>query len=85
MLSCKEVSQLVSESLDRPLPIGQRISVWIHLRMCRLCSAFRRDQMVLRERLSEQPEPSPDQEMSKTVELSAAAKQRIVDAMKSRG
>ena len=42
MLSCKEVSRLVSESLDRKLPFRQRIAVRIHLLMCKFCSRYRK-------------------------------------------
>ncbi|TWU23228.1 hypothetical protein Pla52o_27640 [Novipirellula galeiformis] len=48
MLSCKEISKLVSESLDHKLTLRQRMEMWMHLRMCRLCSAFRRDLLRLR-------------------------------------
>ncbi len=85
MLSCKEISKLVSESLEHPLPRSKRISVWMHLSMCRLCSAFRRDQVVLKERLSDEAVRASSDEMSESVKLSAAAKKRIVKAMKSQG
>ncbi|MCK5417274.1 MAG: hypothetical protein KAI86_06490 [Desulfobacterales bacterium] len=41
MFSCKDVSQLVSESLDRALPFYQRVLVWMHLLMCKYCSRCR--------------------------------------------
>ena len=49
MLSCKEVSHLVSQSLDRKPPFWQRIQVRLHLLMCRLCSRFRRQTLFLRD------------------------------------
>ena len=48
MLNCKEVSRLVSHSLDREFPFWQRIGVWIHLSMCKLCRGFRKDLLNLR-------------------------------------
>ena len=39
MLSCKEVSQLISESMDRSLPFYQRVLMRLHLLMCKYCSS----------------------------------------------
>ncbi len=83
MLSCREITKLVSESLDHPLPLSKRVSVWMHLSMCRLCSAFRRDQVVLKERISDEVERASSEEMPEVVKLSASAKQRIAKAIDS--
>lgn len=40
MPDCKETSRLVSESMDRQLPIFKRLMLWIHLRMCKYCHRF---------------------------------------------
>ena len=40
MPDCKKTSRLVSESMDRPLPIFKRLMVGIHLRMCQYCHRF---------------------------------------------
>ncbi len=42
MLSCKEVTKLVSDNLDRPLPLWRRLSLRLHIAMCNGCSAYRR-------------------------------------------
>jgi hypothetical protein len=48
MLTCKEVTALVSESLDRRLPIRQRLAMRLHLTMCKLCSRYKRQLLFMR-------------------------------------
>ncbi|MGE3597011.1 MAG: zf-HC2 domain-containing protein [Dehalococcoidia bacterium] len=40
MRSCREVSQLASQSLDRPLGFWDRWTLRLHLMMCRNCDNF---------------------------------------------
>lgn len=54
MFSCKEVTQMVSESMDRDLPRYQRIGIWIHLMMCKFCSRYKQQLMSLRKVLRSQ-------------------------------
>ncbi len=42
MLSCKQVSELVSESHDRHLSRGERLRVRLHLMLCKLCRRYQR-------------------------------------------
>ncbi len=49
MKSCKEVSRLLSESMERKLSFGVRIGLWFHLSMCKLCKGFSKDLQQLRE------------------------------------
>ena len=48
MLSCEETSRLVSESMDRALPLNKRIAVRMHLLMCTSCARFRKQLLVMR-------------------------------------
>jgi hypothetical protein len=48
MLNCKEVTHLVSESLDRKLPFHQRVGIRIHLLMCKLCSRYEQQLLFIR-------------------------------------
>lgn len=49
MLSCKEVSHLVSQSQDRRLGVAERIGLKLHLLMCDGCRNFTRQMEFLRE------------------------------------
>lgn len=74
MLSCKEASKLVSESLDLRLPLKTRLRLRLHLSMCRICTAYYRQLHFLRRVIGVLPDhveavnPEP---------LSEEAKQRI--------
>ncbi|HZM34343.1 MAG TPA: zf-HC2 domain-containing protein [Burkholderiales bacterium] len=48
MLSCKEVTRLVSQGLDRPLSPGERLRVRLHFLICRGCARFERQMAFLR-------------------------------------
>jgi predicted anti-sigma-YlaC factor YlaD len=49
MMKCEEVSKLVSQSLDRKLPLHQRIGIRLHLMMCKLCTQNYRQLLDLRQ------------------------------------
>jgi len=49
MLSCKDVTKLLSESMDHSLPLGKRIGVRVHLLMCKFCSRYERQLLLIRE------------------------------------
>jgi hypothetical protein len=49
MFNCKAVTQIVSESMDRGLPIHHRVLVRMHLLMCKYCARFRRQLLTIRE------------------------------------
>lgn len=51
MLSCKDVTELISRSMDTSLPIGKRIGVRVHLLMCRFCARYERQLLLIRETL----------------------------------
>jgi len=49
MFCCKDVSQRFSESMDRKLPFHDRMFIRIHMLMCKYCSRFRPQLLLLRE------------------------------------
>ena len=74
MLSCKEAAQLVSEGLDRQLSFSRRMSLRLHVLMCRACSRYARQVKALDEAVSkhyrgdpsvQEPERLPDNAMNR--------------------
>lgn len=47
MMTCKDVSTLVSLGDVGSRPVSRRLAVWVHLLMCRQCRAFARQVEVL--------------------------------------
>ena len=77
MLSCRDVTQLISESMDTSLPIGKRIGVRIHLLMCRFCARYERQLLLIRETLRRLvvTEDQPEEQAGEI--LSVEARERI--------
>lgn len=49
MLSCRDVTRLISLSMDRSLPLGNQIGVRIHLLLCRFCARYERQLHLIRD------------------------------------
>lgn len=60
MLSCKDLSNLLSDRLDRDLSFMESMRLRIHLAMCTACSRVERQLGFLREALSGYVEPPED-------------------------
>ncbi|HWP49472.1 MAG TPA: hypothetical protein VNM22_20105 [Candidatus Limnocylindrales bacterium] len=50
-MTCKEVTRLISESLDKKLPFYQRLSLHAHFRLCIFCKRYARQLLFIRETL----------------------------------
>ena len=83
MMSCKEASQLVSESLDHKLPLHKLVGLKMHLTMCSMCRRFARQLRILRQAVGIFAEMEADLDRPSEIELSPEAKARIVGALTS--
>ena len=48
MLSCKQASQFISASLDKPLILRERIVLRLHLIICKYCKRFSQQLQTMR-------------------------------------
>ena len=58
ILTCKEVSHLVSQGLDRRLSLWERVRLRVHLAICEGCTNFSKQMQFLREAVSKLAEHS---------------------------
>lgn len=49
MLSCREVTEICSAEMERPLRIGEKLSLRTHLMMCAGCTNYRKQMKALRQ------------------------------------
>jgi hypothetical protein len=49
--TCKEVTHLLLSGMDRRMPLGERLTVRLHMMICEACPKFQR-QVQLMERAS---------------------------------
>lgn len=47
MFKCKDISALVSRSMDTKLPLHQRLGIKVHLMMCHLCRQYKNQLTLL--------------------------------------
>ena len=47
MLVCKEAARLISTSFHRPLHLGERVALRVHLMMCKACTQFKAQARLL--------------------------------------
>jgi hypothetical protein len=76
-LHCAEASELMSQALDEPLGLAERIALRGHLLACRSCRRFRDQLNLLRDALRE----IASEPVLATETLSADARHRIALAL----
>ena len=80
MFNCKEVSKMVSESMDRKFPLHHRILVTVHLFMCRYCNRFKKQLLILRNAVG--CEDIHEEDLGRSPSLSKETHERIKQAMR---
>jgi len=61
MLSCKELTEILTEYMEGSMPFSQRAALRFHLMMCEHCRAYVRQTKMTMKALGKLPvEPMPD-------------------------
>lgn len=82
MLTCKEITQLISESLDGKLPLWSRVKIRLHFMVCSMCAGFRKDLLHIRDESQRYSDEADDSGLD--VRLSDEARNRMRKTLESR-
>ena len=77
MFNCKQVSQLVSESLDHKLGLWTRMQLSMHFAMCGLCARLRKSMLRIHEEAKIHAQQIEDDQVASDLKLSETARQQI--------
>lgn len=80
MLSCRQARRLLSQSRDTRLPLGQRLSLRLHLSMCKYCRNFGK-QLQWLGAAAEALGDIDDHDREPDSQLSQEARQRLEQAL----
>ena len=81
MFNCRKVTRMVSDSLDHKLPLYQRFGIRIHLMMCKFCSRYRNQLLLMRKIIG--PKMMDKKETDLSIKLSSKARERIKRLMQN--
>ena len=82
MFSCEQATEIMSASLDGKLSVFQRLSLKIHLLMCKLCSRCWRQMLFLRNAMRKCSERTEEIDFMSDHLLSEEACERIKNSLK---
>jgi hypothetical protein len=81
MLTCKQASQIISQSLDNPLSRSDRIKLKFHLFICNACTRFNQQLHLIKTAVKRM---KLETENDTTIQLTVEAKARINQAIDSK-
>jgi hypothetical protein len=79
MLSCKENSVKISESLDQTLPPAERFMMKAHLLICKSCQHFSKQMQLLHSAIQHSDEITEHPDKQNPLKLSKETRQRILN------
>ena len=78
---CRDMTRLLSRSMDQRLLFRQRVAVKLHLLYCRACRRYRRHLLVLRAAMSRARDRPAASDDAAATGLSPEARERIRKAL----
>ena len=83
MPTCQEMTRLLSDAMDRSLPLHLRMRMRVHLVICTLCQRYQRQLRLIRQTLRKRGERLEEARIPQEPFLSPEAKQRLQRALEA--
>ena len=81
--ACSDITRLVSESMDRTLPVSTRIKLRLHLMICTACAEYRRQLQQIRQAMRNSA-TKPQEQDPNAPSLSPTAIVRLKKALRAK-
>ena len=81
--TCRDMTRLISDGMDRSLPFHVRLRMHLHLRMCLLCERYKRQLSFIQQVLRKHEDRLIDADGSQQPSLSPEARHRIQHTLDS--
>ena len=75
--TCKETVAVISQSLERPLSLSERVRLKLHLWVCAWCLWYMEHLQIMRETLRARAAADPELDFPSAPGLTAEARERI--------
>ena len=75
--ACKQTVEIISQSMERPLSVRERVLLKLHLWVCMWCLWYMEHLQLMRDALRVQETENDDRDVSTTTRLSDEARERI--------
>ena len=75
--SCKDMTRLLSEAMDRPLPLGIRVKMRLHFLICKWCERYKNQLLFLRQALRRNAYEVEGDVAASSASLSPESKDRL--------
>ena len=83
MPTCQEMTRLLSDAMDRSLPLHLRMRMRVHLVICTLCQRYQSQLRLIRQMVRKRGERLEEARKPQEPSLSPAAKQRLQRALET--
>jgi hypothetical protein len=80
--TCKDMTRLLSDAMDRPLPLGTRVRMRLHFLICKWCERYKSQLVFLRQALRRHPDKLEGESAPAPPALSSETKDRLKEALR---